>query len=111
MSKKIKYSLVLFILLFNYGLSKLSAQLKSDLIINNNKILLSDHKMTSDSSILYPSLFKNSEYLLPTAFFCKMELGLDKKSGLPIRFRLGSLDYVNYLEGKDKTGVIEYGGN
>lgn len=33
-------------------------------------------------------------------FFCKLESGLEKKSGMPVRIRLGSVDYVDYLEGK-----------
>lgn len=45
---------------------------------------------------------------LPTATFypsslgviCKAELKLDKISPVPFRFRLGSLDYVNWLERK-----------
>lgn len=33
-------------------------------------------------------------------FFCKVELKWDKKLVRPFRFRLGSYDYVNRLEGK-----------
>lgn len=33
-------------------------------------------------------------------FFCKVELKWDKKLARPFRFRLGSYDYVNRLEGK-----------
>jgi hypothetical protein len=33
---------------------------------------------------------------------CKQEWKLEKSSGIAFRFRLGSLDYVNRLEGKNQ---------
>jgi hypothetical protein len=33
-------------------------------------------------------------------WFCKKELEMDKRFPLLLRFRLGNLDYVNFLEGK-----------
>ncbi len=34
------------------------------------------------------------------ALFCKLEVQLEKVVKLPIKFRLGSVDYVDWLEGK-----------
>ena len=33
-------------------------------------------------------------------FFCKMEVKLEKAINLPIKFRLGNVEQVDYLEGK-----------
>jgi hypothetical protein len=41
-----------------------------------------------------------SYYSNHLGFFCQKELQLDKVAPLPIRFRLGSLDYVNWMEQK-----------
>jgi hypothetical protein len=50
--------------------------------------------------VLPVSSIGNDFYTQHFGFFCRQELHLEKTSGLPLRFRLGSLKDCNYLEGK-----------
>jgi len=46
------------------------------------------------------SVINQSLYTQQFGFFCRRELQFEKRTSIPLRFRLGSLDYVNRLEGK-----------
>lgn len=39
-------------------------------------------------------------YAQHLGFFCKEEIKLDKRTIVPLRFRLGGMDYCNFLEQK-----------
>ncbi len=47
------------------------------------------------NSIISPDLYTKN-----LSFFCKKELQFEKATKIPFKFRLGSINYVNYLEGK-----------
>ena len=67
-----------------------------DSIISNPTILSS--KPISNILLLNP-LQKNSPKL-PLGFFCRREWQFEKATSIPLRIRLGSLEYTDYLEQK-----------
>jgi hypothetical protein len=64
-------------------------------IIRFDKKPLNYDDCSSQPRIPFPTI-----YYKEIGFFCKQELKFDKLTLLPIRFRLGSLDYVNWMEQK-----------
>lgn len=60
-------------------------------------------KLIADSSKpVFFRLLPEDYYSKNLSFFCKKELQIEKITKVPVRFRLGSLEQVNALEGKNK---------
>ena len=60
----------------------------------------SSGKLLTPSFVFYIPVLSADHYSNHLGFFCKKELQLDKITRVPLRFRLGSLEYVNWMEGK-----------
>jgi hypothetical protein len=69
-----------------------ASQLSTLIIPTGNKAYLSPGKPFSIISANY--------YTQHFGIMCKKELALEKATKIPFRFRLGSLQQCNYLEGK-----------
>lgn len=69
---------------------------KHNLLIPHTPYPSSSHSNSHPHS---PFLSLSPSYTTSTyAFFCRQELKWEKKTGIPFRFRLGSLEYANKLE-------------
>src|SRR5207302_271796 len=60
--------------------------------------LKENKKLTQPATSL--QVIKPDYYTQHFEFFCKKELAVEKFTKIPFRFRLGSLQQCNYLEGK-----------
>ena len=54
------------------------------------------------SPAILPANFSINEY----GFFCKKELKFEAATKIPLKFRLGNVQYCDWLEGKKNAGTL-----
>lgn len=64
-----------------------------------NTLKITDYKLAAP----YLKKLAPDYYTRHLGFFCRQELIMEKKISVPLRIRLGSLEYVNRLEGKYRS--------
>jgi hypothetical protein len=80
---------------------KIPSLLFTKFVNSNTKdshLLVNDVGIKQSSKQILPSNF----YATQLGFFCKQEIKLEKLTKIPFRFRLGSVEECDKLEGKDK---------
>ena len=119
-----RFTFILVLLSFSICLI---AQQTSDVSPQNTNTIFQDFKNTNASavslwkySLLRYSTTDKRESILkidqspslmtspPTAFFCRIEDAIAKSSKVNMKFRLGSVQYVDALEGKGYFEALSY---
>lgn len=58
------------------------------------------YSLANNANIIYPRFLSVYSYSESRSFFCRKEWQFEKATSIPLRLRLGSLAYTDYLEKK-----------
>lgn len=54
-----------------------------------------------NKAVISPGFYVNN-----LGFFCKQELNFQSSTRIPFKFRLGSVQYCDWMEGKKNAGIL-----
>ena len=60
----------------------------------------------NDQNRLPLSVISADHYSQNFGFFCKKELQLEKLTRVPFKFRMGTVQYCDWMEGKKGAGIL-----
>lgn len=85
-----------------YHATILQQQKASNVFLNDPVVFFRPANLLSlkESLSVAPVLFQNRFSADKLSFFCKKEYQFEKATSVPLRFRLGSIEYTDYLERK-----------
>jgi len=88
---------IFFIFSFTFSAS---AQLRTDSVQNKLKTSFTVKDSLQSKTFFLPAVLPSNFYASHLPFFCAKELQIQKTVKIPVKFRLGSVDYCDKLEGK-----------
>jgi hypothetical protein len=110
LNSKMYYKLLFLFCMCCFG--SINANCQNKLVLPNTILIFKPVQILNCKDTLVKKTISASMLITPTfycdnlGFFCKQEIKIQKLIKFPFKFRLGSVQYVDYLEGKTGTSLL-----